>query len=71
MVFDTFGHSTYCTIQNLRRITKFVKPTNKKTFYTTLGTGVINSPMSPLSLPTNSESNKLYTGSFFKRGHLQ
>ena len=37
------------TNQNLLKAPKVVKPTNKKT----LGTGVINSPMSPPSLQQN------------------
>ena len=35
------------TNQNLIKVPKIVKPMNKKVFYKTLGTGVINSPMSP------------------------
>ena len=36
--------------QNLIKLPKVVGPTNKKRCYKTLGTSVINSPMSPPSL---------------------
>ena len=48
-LINTLEHSTYeLTNQNSPKVTKGVKPTNKKT----LGTSVINSLLSPLSLWT-------------------
>ena len=42
------------TNNNLKEVPKAFKPTNKKTYYKTFGTSVINSPMSPPSLRSNS-----------------
>ena len=41
------------TNQNSIKVPKIVKPTNKKNYYKTLGTSVINDPMSPPSLFCN------------------
>ncbi len=45
-VIKTFEHSTLYINQSLTKVPDVVKPTNVKT----LGTSVINSPMSPHSL---------------------
>ena len=42
------------TNQNSLKSPKIVKPTNKKRYYETLWTSVINSPLSPPSLKKNS-----------------
>ena len=41
------------TNQNSRKVPKVIKLTNKKMLLKTLGTSVINSPMSPLSMITS------------------
>ena len=51
LVVETFGYSTWWINQsNFTKVPKVIKPTNKKRYCMTLGTSVINSPMSPLSL---------------------
>ena len=47
----TFGHSHELTNHNLIIVLNVVRPTNKKK-YKTLGTSVLNSPISPSSLVT-------------------
>ena len=52
---ETFGHSTLWTYQSY-----FNKSTNRiRKYYKTLGTSVINSPMSPTSLPKKSANNRV------------
>ena len=47
LVVETFRHS------NSRKVPKVAKPRKRKPYYNTLGTSVINSPMSPPSLVKN------------------
>ena len=55
LVVETFEHSTKWINQlKFNKVPKIVKPMNTKRYYQTLGTSVINSPMSP----TFSESNQ-------------
>ena len=58
IVVEPFEHSTsYYNQSKFIKVTKVVKPTNKKTYYKALGTSVINSLLSPLSLSVNSQLN--------------
>ena len=51
LVVETFGHSSERINQtNFWKVTRVVRPTKKKTYHKTLGTSVINSSLSPLSL---------------------
>ena len=50
LVVETCKHSTLLNIQSkFTEVPKVVEPTNTKTYYKTLGTRVINTPLSPLS----------------------
>ena len=46
--------------QNSSKVPKVVEPTNKKTYYKTLGTSVINSPLPPPSLENITSVFTLY-----------
>ena len=47
------------TNQNSTKVHMIVKPTNKKSYFKTLGTSVINSPMSPTFLVKSPYNNTL------------
>ena len=59
-VFVTFGHSTLGPTQHKfpkilkKKVLRDDMPTNNKRYYKTLGTNVINSPISPSSLLTTN-----------------